>query len=77
MNDAPIYHTGLLAQGRTAVFQFRRSVDFLSCELLEYYGKRQTTKKAARERLMARKEQALAELNTRHPGRNFRRIVVD
>ena len=77
MKDKPIYHTGILARGRTAVFQLRRCVEFLSCELLEYTGLRQNTKKAARERMREHGTAALAQLNAKYPGRNFARIVVD
>lgn len=75
--NVPIYHTGIRAQGRTAVFEYRRNIDFLSCELLAYTGRRQTTKKAARERAKANKVAALAQLNKDFPGRNFNRIVID
>jgi hypothetical protein len=77
MNNAPIYHTGIRADGHTAVFEYRRDVDFLSCELLRYTGRRQTTKKAARERAKANKEKVLEALNKEFPGRNFTRLVID
>jgi hypothetical protein len=73
----PVYHSGLLAVGQTIVVQFRKDIDFLSPDLLEYTGERQTTKKAARERVKANKERALAEMNAKYPGRNFKRIVID
>jgi len=75
--DTPIYHTGLVAVGHTAVFQFRRCVDFLSCDLLKYTGLRYTTKKAARERQKIYGAKALEQLNAEFPGRNFTRIVID
>lgn len=71
------YHVGLLQHGRKAIFQYRRSVDFLDCEILEYYGERASTKKAARERLRECRQSVLDGLNARYPGRNFRCVVVD
>ena len=77
MKDKPIYHTGILARGRTAGFQFGLCVDFLRWELLQYTRLRQTTKTAARERMREHGTAALAQLNAKYPGRNFARIVVD
>lgn len=72
-----IYHTGLLQRGRTAVFEYRQSVDFLSCEILEYLGQRESTKAAARSRLKECKQSVLDGLNARYPGRNFKFAIVD
>lgn len=71
------YHVGLLASGHKAVFQYRRSVDYLSCEILEYYGTRESTKTSARARLAECKAVILASLNDRYPGRNFTTVIVD
>ncbi len=73
----PVYHSGILAVGQTLVVQYRKDIDFLSPDLLEYTGQRTTTKKAARERVKANKVRALAEMNAKYPGRNFTRIVID
>jgi hypothetical protein len=71
------YHVGLLAVGDTAVFEFRRCIDFLNCEILKYLGVRETTKRAARERLKATKATALAELQREYPARGFKYIRID
>lgn len=72
------YHVGLLALSNTAVFQFRKSVDNLSCEILEYFGEHLTTKVAAKSRLTPSKKVAvLVDLNSRYPGRNFNRVSID
>ena len=39
------YHVGLVIRGRTLVIQARQSVDFLDCELYDYMGPRETTKR--------------------------------
>ena len=44
-----IYHVGLAKRGRTLVIEARRSIDFLSCELYDYCGQHQTTKRQLRE----------------------------
>jgi hypothetical protein len=72
------YHVGLLAQGSTAVFQYRTDVDCLSCEILEYFGERETTKTAARLRLQQHGSTAvLADLNARYPRKQFTRVRID
>ena len=71
-----IYHVGLAQQGTKAVFQYRRDIDFLSCEILRYYGQRQTTKAAAIARLRETKAAVLASLQTEYPGR-FSSVAVD
>lgn len=71
------YHVGIHASGTTAVFQYRRCIDFLSCEILEYLGERATTKAAVKARLKEGYAGILKELNDKHPGRNFTRIVID
>ena len=71
------YHVGLLQRGRTAVFQYRRSVDFLDCEILKYYGERVTSKAAARARLRADLKTAIGALRSSFPERDFRRVVID
>lgn len=40
-----VYHVGLLIHKGVAKLQLRRDVDFLSCEIYEYFGKRETTKR--------------------------------
>ena len=73
---ARIYHVGLAQEGRTAVFQHRKDKDFLSCELLDYYGERFTTKAGARRRLAVNKPDVLATLAVRYPGR-FNNVRID
>ena len=63
------YHVGLLQVKRVAVFQFCRSVDELDCEILEYLGERETTKRVARARLAATKEKVLSQLGRDYPHR--------
>lgn len=65
------YHVGLLAQDRSAVFQFRSSVDGLSCEILRYFGERETTKAAARARLRLSLRETLVQLNRDFPNKGF------
>ena len=72
----PIYHVGLLARGKTAVFQYRQTKDELNCEILSYQGKRQTTKKAAQARLRKLKFKVLEVLNAYYPGR-FTNVEID
>ena len=74
---SPHYHVGLLARGRTAVMQYRRSVDYLSCEILHYFGVREITKADAKRALQALRANVLRELNQRFPGRNFNRVTID
>lgn len=39
-----IYHIGLAKRKNTLVIQAVRCVDFLSCEIYDYMGERETTK---------------------------------
>ncbi len=39
-----IYHVGFGKRGKTMVIEARRNVDYLSCEIYDYMGKRVTTK---------------------------------
>jgi len=74
-----IYHVGILSEGQRLVIQARRSVDFLSPDLLEYQGRRETTKAKLKDnaRDPAKRTAFLAEMNKRYPGHNFVRVVVD
>ena len=72
-----IYHVGLLAKGRTAHFQFRQSVDFLDCEILTYYGTRETTKKQARERLAETFNKVLTTVRRAYPKYDFCNVTMD
>ena len=38
------YHIGLAKRGKTLVIQAAKEVDFLSCEIYDYLGLRETTK---------------------------------
>lgn len=75
--QTPIYHVGLVAKGTTAVVQYRQDKDCLSCEILEYYGQTQTTKKAVREILRHDAHIFLKYLAGRFPRKQFARVVVD
>jgi len=39
------YHVGIGKRGNTAIIEARRSIDYLSCEIYDYMGERETTKK--------------------------------
>ena len=79
-----VYHVGLVkGSGRckcwnnqhkrdTVVVELRRSIDFLSCELWQYLGERETTKEGYR----ANKRGLLEFINSRY-NTNFRRIIID
>ena len=41
----PIYHVAFCKEGSTLVIEARVSIDNLSCEVYDYMGKRETTKK--------------------------------
>lgn len=75
------YHVGLFAKrsrkGTLAIFQFRRTVDELDCEILEYLGERSTTKEAARQRLADTKSHVLEQLNREYPRKNFQDVRID
>lgn len=73
---SPIYHVGLLAKGKTAVLQYRKDKDCLSCEILAYFGRRETTKADARKRLASTPD-ALTCLNAEFTKRQFNRIIID
>ena len=72
-----IYHVGLLKVGRTAVFQYRRSVDNLDCEILQYFGERETTKAGARARLKETRAAVLALVRRDYPTKRFDYVRVD
>lgn len=57
-----IYHVGTVKGPKdTLIIQARRSVDFLSCEYWQYFGKRETTKKELKDK----------------EGTSFQRVIVD
>lgn len=67
-------HVGLLIHKKRngnefAQFQVRYSVDFLSCEIYEYYGERETTKTELRSRLqsLALRQRVLADIQKEFP----------
>jgi len=39
------YHIGLSKQGKTMVIEARRNIDYLDCEIYDYLGLREVTKK--------------------------------
>lgn len=81
MKNVPVYHVGLSVRRRVkscvAVVEYRASIDHLSCEILRYFGKRQTTKAAVRKSVNAEKASVLAQLNKDFPGRNFTNVIID
>lgn len=44
------YFIGIAKRGNTMVIQACRDKDYLSCEIYDYFGERQVTKKQLRER---------------------------
>jgi len=73
------YHIGLIHRGKSFIFQYSQSKDGLDCEILEYFGQRLTTKKAAIFRLKDKetKNKTLSFLNNRYPGRNAKNIRIE
>ncbi len=68
------YFVGLLDDyNGNAIIECRRNKDYLSCEILEYFGPRKTTKKD----LKAKAGEMLGWIKSRWPDRNFQRIVID
>jgi hypothetical protein len=45
-----IYYIGTIKQGNKVILQARTSVDYLSCEIHDYFGARVTTKKDLKNR---------------------------
>lgn len=77
-----IYHVGVTIKNKqTLTIQVRRSKDFLSCELINYFGKRITTKKGLKKRLTSKvKKSVLADYNKRFANNKeyfFKYIQVD
>ena len=70
------YHVGFSAphgvDGDTLVIQARRDVDYLSADLWQYRGQRETTKRALREVRFS-----ILELVNRENGTAFTRVRVD
>lgn len=82
MNSTNCYHVGLLATLKrdgtyTAVFQYRRTIDELDCEILWYAGFRNRTKAEARRRLEGTREKVLADLNRTYPKKQFTNVRID
>lgn len=75
------YHVGLLAvktaNGHKAIFQFRKCIDFLDCEILEYLGERVQSKAEARRKAAEARPLILASLNRQFPRKHFTSIVID
>lgn len=74
------YHVGLLlkrhSRGYRAVYQFARSIDSLDCEIYEYCGERETTVKAARDRLSMQKNIFLASVRAKFPDKVITSVGV-
>ena len=58
-----VYHIGTCKRKKTLVIQAARNVDYLSCEIYDYLGKRMTTKSALR----AQRYGILKMMQTRRP----------
>jgi len=76
------YYIGICIKNKhTLTVQARKSKDFLSCELIDYFGERITTKKGLRKRLtQAVKKSVLQDYNNRFADNkqyNFKYIQVD
>jgi hypothetical protein len=41
-----VYHVGFSKRGNTMVIEACRDIDYMSCELYDYMGKRETTKRS-------------------------------
>lgn len=65
------YHVGLClvqhSRGYRAVYQFARCLDYLSCELYEYNGERETTIIGARARLKQSYRDVLGKVRAKFP----------
>ena len=70
-----VYHVGIGKRGRTMVIEARRSVDYLSCEIYDYMGNRETTKA----QLVANRYGILALMQDKRPDvySSLRFAVVD
>jgi len=73
------YHIGLIkgkyypgCRDDTLVVQMRRNIDFLDCEIWEYLGEFDTTKKHVREN----RDEILRRINEQY-GTNFRYLRVE
>ena len=71
------YFVGLTHSGHTAIFQYRRCVDFLDCELIKFYGLQEITKAEARRELGEHKREILTTLRAKYPKYNFQYVVID
>ena len=58
-----MYHVGLSKRGRTMVIETAKCVDYLSCELYDYMGQREVTKK----HLEAHRYELLDLMKTKRP----------
>jgi hypothetical protein len=69
-----IYHVGFYLQNDVAHVEACKSVDFLSCETIEYFGRRITTKKD----LMAKaKEQGFLTMLQQFTSKQINKVVID
>jgi uncharacterized membrane protein len=75
MTKQSIYHVGIGKRKNTMVIQACRCVDFLSCEIYDYMGKRETTKKILREN----RYQILVMMQTQKPNvyGNLKYVIVE
>uniref|UniRef100_A0A6M3LFF9 Uncharacterized protein n=1 Tax=viral metagenome TaxID=1070528 RepID=A0A6M3LFF9_9ZZZZ len=70
-----MYHVGLSKRGKTMVIEARHNVDYLSCELYDYMGRREVTKS----HLNAHRYELLSHMQQSKPAvyGNLRYAVVD
>lgn len=57
------YHVATAKQGKTLIIQARRDIDALGCEIYDYWGERETTKK----KLYQNRYQLLSYLKKTNP----------
>jgi hypothetical protein len=63
--ETPIYYVGIFLKNKhTAIIQYVKEKDALNCEILEYYGKRKTTKQAVKEKIKNNKNTIIEYLKT-------------
>ena len=72
MKNEKCYFIGFVKSGSKVIVQLRKSKDYLSCELWQYFGERITTKK----RIYEQRKELLSEINTSYKT-NFKYIQID
>ena len=74
------YHLGLLLHRHgnqfNAQFQARHDIDFMSCELYEYYGERETTKARLIKQLKSDYLTILKSIQDKFPEKQINRLLL-